>query len=326
MSIQGKTYLVTGGTGFIGRGLVKALLAQGAKVRSLDNDSRGSKKSMGEMASQVELITGDIRDPEVVRKAIGGADCVCHLAYINGTEYFYSKPELVLEVAVKGIMNVVDACISQKVNELCLASSSEVYQTPPTIPTAEDAPLSVPDPLNPRFSYGGGKIISELIALNYGRKHIRRVTVFRPHNVYGPNMGWEHVIPQFVKRLRELANKQPSGTIDFPIQGNGQETRAFCYVDDAADGIVRVLDQGEHLNIYHVGTDVESTIADIATQVARCVNREIKLIPGEILKGSTSRRCPNITKLRKIGYSPRMSLTDGLARTVKWYWENSPVV
>jgi nucleoside-diphosphate-sugar epimerase len=176
--------------------------------------------------------------------------------------------------------------------------------------------------LNPRYSYGGGKIISELIALNYGRKHFKRVTVFRPHNVYGPNMGWEHVVPQFAMRLKELVAKQPSGTIDFPIQGNGSETRAFAYIDDAADGILRVVDQGEHLGIYHVGTDVETSIADIAHGVAKVFDREIRLVPGEIRSGGTLRRCPDITKLRKLGYSPHISLADGLARTVNWYREH----
>ena len=88
------------------------------------------------------------------------------------------------------------------VRSLVLASSSEVYQTPPHVPTDESAPLVVPDPTNPRYSYGGGKIISELMAINYGRKFFDRVLIFRPHNVYGPDMGCEHVIPQFALRLK----------------------------------------------------------------------------------------------------------------------------
>jgi nucleoside-diphosphate-sugar epimerase len=319
MSVKGKLCLVTGGTGFIGRGLIDALLRAGAKVRSLDNDSRGSARSLGAIAKDVDVVTGDIRDAAAVSQAVKGADFVCHLAYINGTEFFYTMPERILEVAVKGMMNVVDACVAHGVGELSVASSSEVYQTPPRVPTAEDAPLSVPDPLNPRYSYGGGKIISELISLNYGRKHFKRVTVFRPHNVYGPNMGWEHVVPQFAMRMKELIARQASGVIDFPIQGNGSETRAFCYVDDAADGILRVVEQGDHLGIYHVGTDVETSIADLAHYVARCFGREIRLVAGEIRAGGTLRRCPDITKLRKLGYNPKVLLADGLKRSVEWY-------
>ncbi len=319
MAIKGKHYLVTGGTGFIGRGLVAGLLRAGAKVRTLDNDSRGSATSLGEMSKEIEIVTGDIRDLDVVKRATLGVDGVCHLAYINGTEYFYSIPERILEVAVKGMMNVIDGCIANNVGELCLASSSEVYQTPPTIPTSEDVPLIVPDPLNPRFSYGGGKLISELLALNYGRKHFQRVTVFRPHNVYGPMMGFEHVIPQFAMRLKKLIAEQPAGAIEFPIQGDGSETRAFCYIDDAVDGILAVLERGGHLGIYHIGTDVETTIARLAEQVAGCFGRTIRIVPGKIQQGSTLRRCPDIAKLRGLGYEPRVLLADGLARTVEWY-------
>jgi nucleoside-diphosphate-sugar epimerase len=319
MTLSGKRYLVTGGTGFIGRGLVGGLLRSGAQVRTLDNDSRGSTQSLGELSRQVEVMTGDIRDLETVKRATQNVDCVCHLAFINGTEFFYTIPERILEVGVKGMMNVIDACLANKVGDLCVASSSEVYQTPPQVPTAEDAPLSIPDPLNPRYSYGGGKIISELLALNYGRKHFKRVTVFRPHNVYGPNMGFEHVIPQFATRMRKLAEENPSGTIPFPIQGNGTETRAFCHINDAVDGILHVLDRGEHLGIYHVGTDVETSIAQLAEEVARWFGRPILIQAGPIQRGSTLRRCPDITKLRGLGYEPRVSLREGLAQTVEWY-------
>jgi nucleoside-diphosphate-sugar epimerase len=319
MSVSGKLYLVTGGTGFIGRSLVNGLLRAGARVRTLDNDSRGSAQSLAEIAKDVEVMTGDICDLQTVKRAVDGVDGVCHLAYINGTEFFYTIPEQILEVAVKGMMNVIDACIAHGVGELCLASSSEVYQTPPRVPTAEIAPLAIPDPLNPRFSYGGGKIISELLALNFGRKHFQRVTVFRPHNVYGPMMGFEHVIPQFAMRMRKLIEENPQGTIEFPIQGNGTETRAFCFIDDAVEGILRILDRGEHMNIYHVGTDTETSIAQLANEVAKCFERDVLVAPGPIQKGSTLRRCPDITKLRKLGFEPQISLREGLLKTVNWY-------
>lgn len=319
MKVRGKRFLVTGGTGFIGSALVKALVKGGAEVRSLDNDSRGARRRLGDAASAVDLRVGDIRDPKVVADAVAGIDCVCHLAYVNGTEFFYTKPGLVLDVAVKGMVNVLDACAAHGVRDLVLASSSEVYQTPPRVPTDETAPLVVPDVLNPRYSYGGGKIICELLAINYGRTNFDRVTIFRPHNVFGPDMGSEHVIPQLALKLRAAAAKQATGVVDLPIQGTGEETRAFVFIDDLVDGTLKVIEEGEHLGIYHIGNDVETSIADLAHEVARAYGREIRLIPGPLQPGGTPRRCPDLTKLRKLGYEPRVSLRQGLAETVPWY-------
>ena len=310
--------LVTGGTGFIGSAAVRALVQAGARVRVMDNDSRGARRRLADLGSRIELVIGDIRDLGTVKVATRGMDGVLHLAAVNGTEFFYSKPDLVLEVAIKGMMNVLDACIENGVKELFTASSSEVYQTPPVIPTPEGVPLVVPDPLNPRYSYGGGKIVSELLTVNYGRKHFDRVVIFRPHNVYGPDMGREHVVPQFILRLKDLAAREP-GRLRFPIQGSGQETRAFLFIDDLVQGLLTVMARGQHLNIYHVGTAEEITIATLAHAVARCLGREIEVVPGDLTVGSTPRRCPDIGKLQALGFAPQVPLAAGLARTAEWY-------
>jgi nucleoside-diphosphate-sugar epimerase len=301
-----KRYLVTGGTGFIGRALVQSLIERGDVVRSLDDDSRGSRKWFAE-TSNVELITGDIRNPEIVNMAAKGIDCVVHLAFINGTDAFYKKPGVILDVAVRGISNVIDACITNGVPELSLASSSEVYQTAPTVPTDENVPLSIPDPLNPRYSYAGGKIISELMALNFA-KYFQKVTVFRPHNIYGPNMGDAHVIPQLVERVRNL-----DGNL-LPIQGTGNETRSFCYIEDAIHGILAVMDRGTHRGIYNVGTEEEVSIKTLVAKIGQQFGREIDVIPGDLQPGSTLRRCPDIRKLRALGYEPRTTLDEGLEK------------
>jgi nucleoside-diphosphate-sugar epimerase len=322
MNLANRKVLVTGGTGFLGSGLVRGLLRAGAVVRSLDDDSRGAKRRLADVSDRVELVTGDVRDPAVVARAVRGVDTVCHLAYLNGTEFFYSKPELVLEIGVKGMMNVLDACIAEGVKDLVLASSSEVYQTPPRTPTDETVPLVVPDVLNPRYSYGGGKIISELLAVNYGRRHFERVAIFRPHNAYGPDMGREHVIPQLSMRLADLADAQPTGTIDLPIQGTGEETRAFVFIDDMVDGMVKVVERGEHLGIYHLGTTEETTIRELAVRIGRVLGREVRITPGQLQPGGTPRRCPDITRARALGYEPRVSLSAGLEATVSWYRAN----
>ena len=329
--MSARKVLVTGGSGFIGSGLVKARVKSGARVRVLDDNSRGRPRRLTQVEEEIEFIGGDIRDAETVAKATQGMDEVHHLAFVNGTEFFYSQPDLVLDVGVRGMINVIDACRKHNVGNLILASSSEVYQTPPVIPTDESAPLSVPDVLNPRYSYGGGKLISELMAINYGRKYFERVLIFRPHNVYGPDMGFEHVVPQFALRLKKLADAQPTGTLPFEMQGTGVETRSFCYIDDLAPGVpvlprtgVMVMrDKGEHLGIYHVGTTEELSIADVARLVAAEAGRDIEIVPGKLQAGGTPRRCPDISKLGALGYKPAVPLKQGLKPTLDWYWKNA---
>ncbi len=316
---RGKRYLVTGGTGFLGAALVKKLVAQGCSVRVFDDGSRGRSRRLGETLRHVEMIDGDIRDPQAVAKAARGVDGIWHLAFVNGTEFFYTKPELVLEVGVKGMMNVLDACLKHDIGELITASSSEVYQTPPRVPTDESAPMTIPDPLNARYSYAAGKMISEILTLNYGRSLIGRVVVFRPHNVYGPDMGFEHVIPQFVLRMRELVEKQASGLLPFKIQGDGRQTRSFIYVDDFIDGLMLLRKRGAHRGIYHIGTTEELTIARLAREVGGFFGRRIELVAGKPAPGGTSRRCPDIGKMAKLGFAPKISLKQGLALTAPWY-------
>jgi nucleoside-diphosphate-sugar epimerase len=312
--------LVTGGSGFIGSGLVKALVHAGAQVRVLDDNSRGAARRLADVEKDIEFIAGDIRDAQAVEQAALGMDEVHHLAFVNGTEFFYSAPDLVLDVGVRGMVNVIDACRKQNVGTLILASSSEVYQTPPQIPTDESAPLVVPDVLNPRYSYGAGKLISEIMAINFGRKYFDRVLIFRPHNVYGPDMGWEHVMPQFALRIHAAGKRQPSGRLRFEIQGTGQDTRSFCFINDLVAGVMVMREKGAHLGIYHVGTAEEVAIADLAQRIAGLAGREIELVAGKPAPGGTARRCPDISKLGQLGYKPHVPLAQGLPPTLDWYW------
>jgi nucleoside-diphosphate-sugar epimerase len=321
--VSRRSILVTGGSGFIGSALVKALLTQGESVRVFDDNSRGSLRRLDGVEQDIEFVRGDIRDADAVAEAMRGMDEVHHLAFINGTASFYSAPDLVLDVGVKGIINVIDACRRHGTGTLVLASSSEVYQSPPLVPTDESEPLVIPDPLNPRFSYGAGKIISEMLALNHGRKHFDRVLIFRPHNVYGPDMGFDHVIPHFAARLRKLQDATGQGAREFAIQGSGKETRSFCYIDDLVAGVMLMRARGEHLGIYHVGTAEEITIAELARRMAKAAGIEIALRPSAAPAGSTARRCPDISKLAALGYKPRVPLDEGLVPTLRLYWTHA---
>lgn len=315
--------LVTGGSGFIGSALVKAVLRAGHSVRVLDDNSRGHMRRLADVEKDIEMVPGDIRDTAAVEAACRGIDEVHHLAFVNGTEFFYERPDLVLDVGVRGMLNVIEACRKANIGRLVLASSSEVYQTPPRIPTDESAPLVVPDVHNPRYSYGAGKLISEVLAVNFGRKFFERVLIFRPHNVYGPDMGGEHVIPQLALRLQALAKQQPSGPLQFEIQGSGEETRSFCFIDDLIAGVMVMREKGEHLGVYHIGTGEEVTIADLARRIAACAKREITVVAGRPQPGGTPRRCPDISKLARLGYKPRVLLDAGLPPTLDWYWTHA---
>lgn len=317
-----KSYLVTGGTGFIGRNVTRSLVRDGFGVRVLDDNSRGILESLSDIRRDFEFIKGDIRNPDVVKKACRGIDGVIHLAAVNGTKFFYSMPEVVLDVSTRGIINIIDACLWHGVGELYFASSSEVYQTPPKIPTPEEVPMVVPDLSNPRYSYAGGKIISELLIINYGRKYFKRAVIFRPHNVYGPEMGWEHVIPQFVLRMREMLTKRQN-TLKFPIQGTGRETRSFIFIDDFVEGLRLVMTRGKHLQVYNIGTSEEITIKKVAQEVGRFFERKIQIVPGKKHEGGTTRRVPDISKIRKFGFIPKYSFVDGLQITARWYNKNA---
>ena len=219
-----KTFLVTGGTGFLGRYIVEYLLQENNKVVVFDNEFRGSIKKIKN--KKIKFIRGDIRNKKVFFKSLKSIDAIVHLAYINGTKHFYEKPDLVLDVAIKGLINLFDGCKKFKIKELYLASSSEVYQTPNRIPTTEEELLKIPNIYNPRYSYGGGKILTELMGINYGKKFFKKLIIFRPHNVYGPEMGNEHVIPEFIDRMKKLKGK------NFKIQGTGDEVRSFIFIKD----------------------------------------------------------------------------------------------
>tara|TARA_Y100000590_G_C15640046_1_gene984594 strand:- start:533 stop:1477 length:945 start_codon:yes stop_codon:yes gene_type:complete len=306
-----KHFLVTGGAGFIGSNLVKKLISKGHKVTIFDNLSRGSFKKF-KKSDNIKFINGDIRKITELKKAFKNIDCVCHLAYINGTKYFYSKPEIVIDVAINGLMNVINLSLKYKIKELILASSSEVYQKPTKIPTDENERLIIPNILNPRYSYGGGKILTELVGVIYGKKFFKKLIIFRPHNVYGPNMGEEHVIPTFIKKIKKIKNK---GILK--IQGSGTETRAFIYIDDFIEGLYKVISKGKHLNIYNIGNNEEIRIKYLANKIAKLMNKKIifKYTPG--LTGSTSRRCPDIKKIRKLGFKSVVNLDNGLRKTIE---------
>ncbi len=306
-----KHFLVTGGTGFLGSNICKLLIKKGYKVTIFDNNHRGNLDKISEIRNKINFIKGDIRNKKDLKKSVKKIDAIIHLAYINGTKYFYSKPHLVLDVAIKGLINLFDICISYKIRELYLASSSEVYQTPSTVPTKETEMLKVPDIFNPRLSYGGGKILTELMGINYGRKFFKKLIIFRPHNVYGPKMGNEHVIPEFIQRIKKIKGKT------FQIQGKGHETRSFIYIDDFINAFDLLIRKGKHLNVYNIGTKETISIRNLAKKISKIFGKKINIKTGYLSQGSTKVRTPDIKKIRNLGFKQNISLNNGIGKLKK---------
>ncbi len=315
-----KKILVTGGTGFIGAALVKRLVDEGNEVRVLDNNTRGSIDKLGEYYNKIEFIEGDVRDDRVVDNAANGINVLFHLAAVNGTRYFYEHPSRVLEVSLKGALNTLDSVIKHKIEKYIIASSSEVYQQPTTIPTPETERLIIPDVMNERYSYAGGKIISELLAMNYAKSYGFETIIFRPHNIYGPDMGNEHVIPELIQKIKIASNNFCKNNVQISIQGTGQETRAFCYIDDFVDGLMACYKYGESNEIYNIGDDTrEISIMDLLLIIGDIMGINVFISHADIRVGGTTRRCPDIRKIRNLGFQPSTTLTDGLTQTIDWY-------
>jgi UDP-glucose 4-epimerase len=313
---------VTGAAGFIGAYLCRELLRRGHSVVAVDNYLRGRRQRLDNVKGDLRQCSLDIRDEAVLQEQLVGCTAVFHLAAINGTENFYKRPELVLDVGVRGILAVISACAHVGVQDLVVASSAEVYQSPIMIPTDETVPLVIPDSRNPRYSYGASKAISEVIAFNYERDKFRKLQIFRPHNVYGPDMGWKHVIPQLTVRLQALRQSSHERVVPLEIQGAGTETRAFCHVDDIVSGILTMWEKGHHREIYHIGASEEVTIRALAEEIANVLGLKISIVATPAPEGGTLRRCPDITKLMALGYKPKVSLIEGIEQTANWYLQH----
>jgi UDP-glucose 4-epimerase len=311
-----KKILITGGAGFIGSYLANRLVDENYDIDIVDNQLRGDYSRLD---SKVKIYNIDLTVANELNKLPKNYDWIFHLAAVNGTDNFYTMQSKVFEVGVKSCLNIYDY-FKHTDTSIIVASSAEVYQTPAVVPTDENVALTVPDVKNPRYSYGGSKIFSELLVMNYGLDFFKKSIIFRPHNIYGPNMGYKHVVPQLIKKISDSKINQNSF---IELIGSGDETRAFCYIDDIVDGLIILMEKGEDKQIYHIGNDDELSIFDLATKLTNLIDNKIKVRKGEQTHfGGTMKRCPNISKMRKIGYEPKISIDIGLEKSVEWYLKN----
>ena len=301
--------LVTGGTGFIGSHITRFLVKSGHSVRVLDDNTRGKNSRIDDVISEIELIEGDVSNFSLTESACKNIDTVIHLAFVNGTSNFYKHPDKVLDVAIKGILSIASAISKWNIKDLILASSSEVYQFPDIFPTPENIQMVVPDLVNPRYSYGLGKIIQEYYSY-HAMRELNNLTIFRPHNIYGSDMGNLHVIPQLFDkaiRAKEIGD-------EFIVEGTGAQTRSFCHIDDFIQGFALILNDSKGKQVFNIGTSEEVTISDLAARIAKICDVNSSTLKSEMPAGGTSRRVPDISKLEALGYKSTVSLDDGLKK------------
>lgn len=304
--------LITGGAGFIGSHLTEELVRRGYQVRVLDNFFRGSQKNLAGLGTDMEIIEGDCKDLDTMKRAIAGIDIVYHLASVNGTEYFYKIPNKILDSSIRGMLNLIEALAGSNVERVVYASSAEVYGIPHQFPTPEDHPLIVPDPRNPRWSYSGSKILGEILLFNNAANLGVTPVILRYHNSYGTRMGWKHVVSEFLYRM---LTGEP-----FTILGTGEETRSFCYISDTVEGSILA---GTHSaaagEIFNIGNPGEITINDLVSILEEITGIYVKRQYLPFPQSGTPRRVPDISKAeRLLGFKPRVNLHDGLFRTYEW--------
>jgi nucleoside-diphosphate-sugar epimerase len=299
--------LVTGGTGFIGSHITRFLVQSGNSVRVLDNNTRGKLDRISDIASEIEFIEGDISNSTVTELACKDMETVIHLAFINGTSNFYDFPDKVLNVAIQGMLSVATAVTKWDIQNLVLASSSEVYQFPKVFPTPEDVEMVIPELSNPRYSYGLGKIIQEFYSYHAMPK-LKNLTIFRPHNIYGSDMGNLHVIPQIFEKV--IKSKMSGET--FTIEGDGSQTRSFCHINDFIQAFSLILNVSSGKQVFNIGTREEVSINNLVDKVTKIVGVENLPSHSPIREGGTSRRLPDISKIESLGFSQKVTLDQGL--------------
>lgn len=283
------TVLVTGASSFVGAPLARALVGSGRDVRALS-------RSAGRLAGgNVTHYPGDIRDYSSVRRAVRGCESVIHLAYAHVT----SSPREIMDVAVGGMSCLLRACSLSGVRDLLLVSS----------PWAE----------NPVGYYGAGKLAQEMMASAWAESGVlERVVIARVFNAFGPDMGNEHVIPQFIRKMTDLDRKFPDGVVPFPVNGSGLDIRSFVYIDDCTAQLMALASQGgSGISRCDVGFPGEGmSVDEVAQAVGRCFGRQVRVIPLGPLESSgvrTPHPPPVLSRLCTTSFS------EGLARTVEWY-------
>lgn len=320
MRLDGKRVLVTGADGFIGSHLTEALLVRGAQVTAFcyynSFDSRGWLDSVPEaIAGEIDFFMGDIRDAHGVRTALDGVDAVFHLAALIGIPFSYNSPDSYIDTNVHGTLNVLQAARELELERVVVTSTSEVYGT------ARYAPIDEGHPLQGQSPYSASKIGADKIAESFYRSFGLPVVTARPFNTYGPRQSARAVIPTIITQLLAGAAEIRLGAL--------HPTRDLNYVTDTCAGFIALAECDEAVGReVNIGSGQEISIGDLAHKLIEFVGARAVIAADDMRlrpeKSEVERLLAANDLIRELtGWSPSVSLDQGLERTIEWFRDDA---
>jgi UDP-glucose 4-epimerase len=300
--------LVTGGAGFIGSNLVRALLERGDTVRVLDNFSTGSRANLEGL--EIEVIEGELRSYERVHNAVRGVDVVYHLGALGSVPRSVQDPLTSSAVNIEGTLNVLLAARDEGVRRVVYSSSSSVYGSRRDLPVTEETP---PDPISP---YGVAKLAAERYCVSFSRVYTLETVVLRLFNVFGPRQSpfsqYAAVIPLFVTAI---GNDEP-----ITVEGDGEQSRDFTYVSNVVDAAIRAAEaRGASGRIFNVSSGSPATVNQVADAIARTVGKPVERRFAPTRTGDIRDSWAAIDAAKEVlGFEPHTDLDEGLRLTVEY--------
>jgi nucleoside-diphosphate-sugar epimerase len=306
-----KKYLVTGGAGFIGSHIVEALVKKGSFVRVLDNFSSGKIENLKDSVRKIELVRGDVRDRQACLEATKGIDFILHQAALRSVPKSMKNPQEYNEVNIGGTLNMLEACLKNKVKCFVFASSSSIYGEAVKFPEREN---DLPRLISPyALTKLAGEYYCKIFALTYG---LRTVSL-RYFNVFGPRQALDDeyavVIPKFITCL--LNGDQP------PIYGTGRQSRDFTYVNNVVDAnLLATKLNRSNGEFFNVASGRNYSVLELARILNRILKKDIRPLFLKPRPGDVFKTLADLTKAKKIlGYRPKVDFIQGLGLTVDYF-------